>query len=386
MKGEMLHEQLFRRWIAACEEYAVKTEREKQVVHTVFAETRCYDISQFSGGRLPAGTPVSHTRYPDCNYVYGLDAAGKPCCYYPDVEDALPFSAGIFNYGNDFAEYIEYGNDDLLLPEKLDRMELQDGKPVAYLSLVMHLGRLPAACPKEEDDWHPLIGKYSFFYHVERYIYEGGRIVAAEGYASEPAGAPVHYRKYYRYGADGLPDEIRKETDSGCISYEYVRFPAADLERLTDELAVLVAASITEGIAAAEYEGPLTQVHLRYSDKKYYWPQVFVLPVAKDKDIVSRERETFTWGKADRQFVAHNVLAYQRPFTALMGYVRESGDYSAVENMLRKAACMLTKEQLSGRVSVTAAFIALALDTWSYTDVALCVSRQEEACSPVFTA
>ncbi|BAV07372.1 hypothetical protein [Filimonas lacunae] len=368
---KLVKDDLFNRYVAVYDKWTHLLEKKQQVVKWMYAKEDRFDVEKYANGVLPAGGPLLDKWEPDANYKYGLDSGGRPCYMQYEANGGEIVYAGIFKCSNSCVEYVEYNMRDRK-PVVIVRLLQENGRKTAYQALHINgkkLGR----------DYENLTGRevadklqqmeHDIFCMVKHFQYGHDRIEKADCWESLAGVKATYYEERYQYTGTGALDEIKSVYPDGTSQLLYVKMPDnTTIEQLSDQLALQIAQSVTERLVRKKWNAPLSILQLGIHEVDDYHPHLSMLTVKEKVDILNtydelRFEKLFILVSDDKHFRADT--SYERLYTAFMGKVQEGDEWWLPANeMIYKAARLLTVNKLWNKVPVDKDFVAYAVD-WS---------------------
>lgn len=175
--------------------------------------------------------------------------------------------------------------------------------------------------------------------------------------------------EYVEFGIEsGKPNMIIRLHLENTSQYVFVEQPEEmTFQELSDQVALQIAQAIADAVASVQFNAPLAIMQLGYREVSSYDPYVTVLTQQDQKEILDHTpkenllEELFI---AMGQDIRLAVDKFDRLLTAFLNKVEEADDYQLATAMIRKAASLLTHQQLFSKGKVSDDFIAFAVD-WS---------------------
>lgn len=137
-----------------------------------------------------------------------------------------------------------------------------------------------------------------------------------------------------------------------------------DVQEISDRLAGLIAEAVVDTLLKKKVESPVAMVELGYQKVYTYFPKVISRPESLKQEILAEEGDNI-WedlflGFDD--FMSLDKTKFKGPFEHFMQIIEKTKDYKIGTTMLRKAAALLTKNRLMGKIPVGDEFFAYAID------------------------
>jgi len=367
---EKLLEQLLHRWEQAFGDLETLPGYKAQVKTSQYSDGSRYNLAKFDWDSFPSDGPMTKKKddiVPMALHEYGFTDQGRPCyvAFKHDYNQII--WEGFYTYSNTLVEYVEFCLN-TGVPSALMRMEFQENKKVSFQSIVINgrgSGYSLSQMPKEE-----LINKirndgFSLISTVTRYDYSStGRIEKATSIHITPGIGKFTSYDEYTYDENQNLDTIRTFFEQGTNRLTYSRLPEGiDPESLVESLARAMAISISETLVDQNLEQPIALLELSYHYADNYDPLLVWQTVQEVAEKLANNEFDFIpdyYGAA----VQVEMLPFEKLFAQLQQIMEERDDSNLGRVMLRKAAYLLTRDALFGKVKVSDDFAAYAID-WS---------------------
>jgi hypothetical protein len=360
-------DQLFERWKLAFDEAHLVGESRERCVRFVYSNEDCFDIAAYTPASFPAGRSLLN-EVPAGNVYsyqeYGLGSDGRPLYSCTIGRDGIKQLVGFYRYSADGVEHIVF-NFMAGVPYILQRLEFENGWKVRFQKLVANGGGTyfsgmtgAEAVKKARQD------AYSVFLHVQDYSYEGEKIVRDETRARAPGAGDYGYAGQYAYDPQGGLMEIRDVFADGASRLRYCYWDAEEgIDGLVDRVARQMAEMVVEVLLAKKVESPVAIVALLYHYADSYLPGIEVVSAREKAEIIESGEDVYSglFLSLD-DFWESDVSLIERPFTQLMQQVKDLDGEDMARGMLRRAASLLTRSGLFGRIPVDQDFLAFAID------------------------
>ncbi len=272
-----------------------------------------------------------------------------------------------FTYNEDLVEYVEF-NMQTKMPSRIERILFDGARKISSEHIAINArGSAPVyiGMPKEEIISRIKKNKHSIHALIEEYEYNNNKIVKAECFAIAPGLGEYKFQKVFSYDKTGNLDEIRAFYSNGSSSLSYVR-PAEnyDLQEISDRLAALIAESVVDTLVKNKVESPVAIVELGYQCVYSYLPVVTSRPESLKQEVISAGGESIWEGLflGFNNFLDLDKTKFERPFEQFMQIIEKTKGYETGTAMLRKAAALLTKNKLMGKIPVADEFFTYAID------------------------
>lgn len=375
---DLLKQNILSRWKQAFVEFDLLQEFKTKTATEKYIPGYRYDLDDYG---TPAFLqpdekifPVGNVRELGDYHFYGLAEDGMPCYTSYGKPANNVFWAGYYSYGKEWVEYIEY-NLETQIPSGIKRIRFdENGQKIAYQSLMVNgrgIGEEYADMTAEEKVSSIVSYEHSLFCNIEQYEIVDGRIVKADCLGIVPGVGEIRYENLYRYGDDGILDEIRMVYENGENELAYVRPDTnLDIQSLMNTVAENMAVAIVDTLEEQEVETPLSLLELNYHYADTYIPSLSPRSVAVTKQISRQHPDEdifdliFLATELDHAYLEVNREKFERPFTQLTKIISKEEKWDMGGLMLRKAAYILTTSKLFGRIPVGDEFAAYAVD-WS---------------------
>ena len=364
-----LYDDIFARWVRAFNEINWLSRYKERVENTKYAPTSRYSLEDYDHAHLPAHRPLSDEKPPDGSdhYSYGMDAQGRPVHVAHHHTWNKVYWEGFYSYSDDRVEYIEFelGAD---VPTRIEILQLNEGRKVSYQQFSLNGAGNRLAGESNRDIIEKVRNSdFLVICNVKRYIYEKDRIIGADCLAVSPGIGRFLFRQTYLYDGEGRLDEIKNIYENGNQQVEYARVPLEiNVADLSDRLSREMADSIVETLLKNNIEQPLATLELSYRSVTNYMPSLVPKSLAEWDDIIA------AWG-AEADFELLFIPSYEtllsmdaggleHPLQQMVQIMEQKDDYSLGMKMLRKAAYLLTRGKLNGKIAVSDHFVAYAIE------------------------
>jgi hypothetical protein len=362
-----MFDQLFERWKLAFDEAHLIDENRERCVRFMYNTEDCFDIAGYTPANFPAGRALLD-EVPAGNVYsyqeYGLGSDGRPLYSCTIGRDGTRQGVGFYRYSADGVEHIVF-NFMEGVPFILQRLEFENGRKVWFQKLVANGGGTyfsgmtgVAAVEKARQN------KNSVFLEERDYSYEGNRIVRDETQARAPGAGDYGYVGEYGYDRLGGLIQIRDVFANGGSRLRYCYWDAEEgIDGLVDRVARQMAEMVVEVLLAKKVESPVAIVTLLYHYADNYLPGIEVVSAREKAEIIEAGRDVYggLFLSLDDFWQSDGSLI-ERPFTQLMQQVKDLDGHDMARGMLRKAASLLTRGGLFGRIPVDKDFLAFVID------------------------
>lgn len=367
MELKQFKDDLFKRYVTACDEMQRIAGKKSEAVRMVYAGTANYDVEKYKNGKIPPGGSLLDSPPENDPSIYGLDVSGRPC--YSRSEGNKCCWEGFYHYSDSLIEYIEYDLDSGK-PVAVHRLFMEGGRRAGFQRLNLNgksLGRTYAGLTNQEIVEQLQVNPYDLICIVELYRYENGRIHEATCWDSLPGIGPRFYKKIYSYSESGALDEIRSVFED-YTQYSYVKAKPKhlSLKALRDQLARVIADIIADTLQSYTLTSPAAIMQLGYREIANYHPYIHLMTLEEQEEVIKNSSELLVdlFMETGSRHIPVKAEAYDRLYTAFMNKVEEEDDYEQATAMIRKVAYLLTTEKLAGVIPLAPGFIAFAVD-WS---------------------
>lgn len=366
---EKLLEQLLDRWELAFDQLETLGTYKAQVVTTRYSAGSRYNLDRFDWNSFPSDGPMVNNKG-DIDAIslheYGFNAEGRPCYTAFKHDYNQIFWEGFYTYSDTLVEYVEFclttG-----VPSALMRMQFREHKKISFQSIIIN-GR-GSGYPLSDMSKEEIINKikndgFSVISTVTRYDYDSnGRIEKASNIHITPGLGKFTSYDEYTYDNDQSLDTIRTFFEQGTNRLTYSKLTEGmSPESLTESLAEAMARSVSETLADQNIEQPIAFLELSYHYADNYSP-ILVWHTAQDvADKVASNEFDFIPDYSDTLQV--ETRPFEILFAQLQQMMQELNNSNLGRILLRKAAYLLTKNALFGKVNVSDDFAAYAID-WS---------------------
>lgn len=337
------------------------------MVETRYAEGSRYDLRKFDWHSFPADGPLQLDKegIDDSSlHEYGFNTNGLPCyTTFKHVHNKIAWE-GVYIYEETCIEYIEYCLN-TGVPSLISRMEFKDGKKVAYQSISANGGGSGYGWLSKEDiiktmrnDDHSFIIEITDFEHDVT-----GKIKRASSINFFPGSGQYTSHDEYAYDDMQVLDTIRRFND-GYDRLIYCRRPDnVSPEQLVEEVAAALAKEIAERLTVSQIELPLAFLELGYRLGDNYVPYLTCRSERYVAEKVAKKEMVFIDINYNES-VDMSIKPIERLWAQLEGLMEDDDHLGIGTDMIRKAAFLLTKNRLFGKLQVTDTFAAYAVD-WS---------------------
>jgi hypothetical protein len=362
-----MFEQLLERWKLAFDDLHLVEESKERSVTFAYSGTYCFDIKGYTPENFPAGRTlmdVVPAEVVGLYEEYGLGADGRPLYHCTVRANGLRQFAGFYRYETESVEYVGFNLQEGV-PYLLQRLVFQNGRKVRLQKLVANGGGTSFfGMTGGEAVEKAIRDKHSIFLHEQEYSYEGEKVVGDRSWSRAPGAGDYNYVGQYSYDPQGGLVEIRDVYANGGSRLRYCYWDAEEgIEGLVDRVAKQMAEMVVEVLLANHVESPVAIVSLLYHYADSYIPGIEVVSAREKADIIEMGTGVYeglflSLGvnfESDRSMI-------ERPLAQLMQQVENLDDHHLANGMLRKAAFLLTKSGLFGRIPVDKDFLAFAID------------------------
>ena len=247
-------------------------------------------------------------------------------------------------------------------------MHFEDGKKTRYQSFSLNGGGpVGSGGDKEWLIQRAKEDKYLVISQVEKFIYEGDRIIGSNVLANLPGFGTYECHCTYEYDADGELARIVDVSSDGATQISYARLPEeTSVDALVERLAHQMADVVVETLMRNSVDQPLAALSMCYRRVSYY------LPFLEVQSLADREGAKEAWGEeldweqlflpGGRSFIQIEKGEMEEPLQQLMQIMQNSENYDIGTTMLRRAAYLLTRGRLNGKIAVSEDFVAYAID------------------------
>jgi hypothetical protein len=331
---EVLLEQLLERWEQAFDELETFSANKELVKGVQYPDGLPYDLTEIDENFFPEWEPMANE--------------------------------GRFTYQDTFVEFVKF-NLDTRVPSVLKRMEFQDGKKISFQSIVINGSGAPAFSQMSKEEIINQIRNdgYSMISTVTRYEYgQTGRIEKSFSIHIAPGLGKYTSYDVYTYGEDQVLDAIRTFFEQGTNRITYSRIPE-DMtpETLVDTFSAALAESIAKALEDQPPAQPIALLELSYHYADVYIPSLVCQSAQKVAERIANKDFPFI---PDDYYSALKIETkpLEHFFAQLDQMMKEDANAELGRKTLRKAASILTRNKLFGKLEVTEDFAAYALD-WS---------------------
>lgn len=372
-----LYQEIFERWVRAIDEIDTIAGHREKVSVIKYAPSFRYDLKDYNKTNFPAGgTVLDQKPTEEGDYQkYGLDNNGRPVYVFFEHSWNKVTWEGVYNYSDNQVEYLEFCIN-TNTPSCVKVIKYEDNRKVSYQHFSLNGGGSGYPLLKNgKDAYIERIqnDQYSIISNVEKYIYEGERIVKADCFTVSPGFEQFSYEKSYNYDDQGELTEIRKIYPStGVTQLEYAKIPNdLNVEDLINKLAEQLAGSIIETLLKGNIEEPLVLLELSYRRVDRYLPNLKPRFLSEKDEIIRMGEDEAIEGLDlfELLFISgyENLLniddtAVELPLQQLTQLMDAKEDFNLGTTMLRKTALLLTKNKLDGKLPVSDDFVAYPID------------------------
>jgi hypothetical protein len=302
-------------------------------------------------------------------HEYGFNTQGLPCFVTFRHDYNQITWEGFYTYSDSLVEYVEFCLN-TGVPSALTRVEFRESKKVSFQSIVVNgrgsgNGYSLSQLSKEE-----IISKirndgFSIISTVTCYDYGlTGKIEKASSIHITPGIGKFTSYDEYTYDENQNLDTIRTFFEQGTNRLTYSRLPEGiDPESLVENLARAMAISISETLVDQNLEQPIALLELNYHYADNYNPLLVWQTAQEVAEKLTNNEFGFIPDYYD-DAVRAETLPFEKLFAQLEQMMEERDDSNLGRIMLRKAAYLLTRDALFGKVKVSDDFAAYAID-WS---------------------
>ena len=376
-----LYQDIFDRWVKAIDEMDTIAGHREKVSVIKYAPSLRYDLRDYNKSNFPAGGNV-FDQNPDeeLGYrKYGLDKMGLPVYVFLEHSWNKITWEGFYNYSDNQVEYLEFCIN-TNVPSCVKVIKYEHDRKISYQHFSLNGGG--SGYPLLKDGKAAFIERiqndeYSIISNVEKYVYEGERIIKVECFAVSPGIGQLSFEKSYTYDDQGELSEIRKFYRTGITQLEYVKTPDdLNVELLINDLAEKMSGSIIEALLKKGFEESIVLLELFYRNVDRYLPLLKVRFLSEKEEIIRMSDNEgiegldpfellFLSGSGELIRVDHEAV--ERPLQQLMQLMEAKENYEMGTTMLRKTALLLTQHKMDGKLPVGDDFVAYAID-WEMDD------------------
>lgn len=351
---------LIARWEQAFDDINKIPDYKSQVKTWKYAANSRYNLDKFSWDHFPSDGPLSD----EVNtHAYGFNDKGLPCYVkfsHPHNKDVWE---GYYSYTADLVEYVEFYTNSGV-PSAVTGLSFENGRKTMLQSLVVNgRGSIFAHLKSDRAELIKKIKEYegSFFAFTTRFEYNTyGRIFRSESAHITPGLGTHASHDEYAYEGDTL-NTIRTFDDQGNSRLTYSRNREhLDADTLTSRLAQQMAEVIVTTLAKQPLELPLAYLELVYHYADSYLPVLCYLSEKERKE--KQLHKEFIWTADLRDAIEIPLTPFEDLFVQMETLMQEEDNMDLGRNMLTKAATMLTKTTLLGKIQTTADFATIAID------------------------
>jgi len=360
---------LFEQWLNSFNELETISDYKAQVKTTLYSEYSRYDLEKFDWSHFPSDGPLTKDKESVDGrgfHEYGFNDNGLPCYVAFKHDHNQVYWEGFYTYDDIQVRYVEFCLN-TGVPSAFIQMEFQEGRKVAFKRMIINgraSGYSLSKMSKEEIFEKIRNDGYSIISTVTQYDYNpSGKIKKASSVHISPGIGKFTSYDEYNYDKNQILETIRTFFEQGTNRLTYCRIPEnLSPESLMESLAEALAALIVETIANQRLTKPIALLELSYHYADNYIP-LLVCQTAQDvaKKIANREF-VFIPDYSDYRNV--EIKPIENLFTQLEQMMDDQSNMDLGCTMLRKAAYVLTRTKLSGKLNVTEDFAAYAID-WS---------------------
>jgi hypothetical protein len=372
-----LYQDIFDRWVKAIDEMDTIAAHRENVSIIKYASSIRYDLSNYSKSNFPVGGKVFDEN-PDeeSDYRrYGLDHNGQPVYVFFEHSWNKISWEGIYNYSDNQVEYLEFCIN-TNVPSCVKVIKYENGRKISYQHFNINGGG--SGLPLLKDGKEAYIesiqsNEYSVNSYIEKYIYEGERIIKADCFAVSPGIGQFSFEKSYTYDDQGELAEIRILYPATEVTMlEYVKIPDdLNMDDLINNLAEKMSGSIIETLLKKGFEEPIVLLELFYRRVERYCPFLKVRFLSEKEELIRMSEDErkkgldlfelfFLSGSGELINVDHETI--ERPLLQLMQLMDAKENFNPGTTMLRKTALLLTQNKLNGKLPVSDDFVAYAID------------------------
>lgn len=223
-----LYNDIFERWVKAIGEFDTIASHKEKVSVIKYAGSFRYDLKDYSQYSFPAGGQlIDENPAPELDYhTYGLDSGGLPVYVFFEHSWNKVSWEGVYNYSGNQIEYLEFCVNNQV-PSGVQVIKYDNERKLSYQHFV--LSERGSSYHFSKGDKGSLIDSvkkdiYAVRSYVERYLYEGERVIKTECLSISPGLDPLPSEKRYAYNDQGELLEItRYYPSSGITQVEYER-------------------------------------------------------------------------------------------------------------------------------------------------------------------
>ena len=371
-----LYQDIFDRWVKAIDEMDTIASHREKVSIIKYAPSFRYDLRDYNKSNFPAGGKVFDENPGELHdyHKYGMNNNGLPIYVFFEHNWNKVTWEGVYNYSDNQVEYLEFCIN-TNAPSCVQVVKYENNRKVSYQHF--SLNARGSGYPLVKDGKDAFIesiqnDQYSIISRIEKYVYEGERIVKAECFSLSPGIGQFSFEKIYTYDDQGELSEIRIFYPTGITQLEYVKIPAdLRIEDLIDNLAEKMSGSIMEALVKQDFEEPIVLLELFYKCVDRYVPLLKVRFLSEKEEIIQMNGDEgmegldafemlFLSGSGDLIIIDHEAV--ERPLQQLVQLMEAKSDYDPGTTMLRKTALLLTQHKLDAKVAVSDDFVAYAID------------------------
>jgi hypothetical protein len=211
-----LRADLIGRWKQAFERFSEVSAPIAEHAETVYTRYPAFALESYTVKKFKAGARVARAPTGDDDYVFQLDALGRPLhVAYAHPVNRLSWQ-GAYRYSPEEVELLELCVQ-TKVPSLYNRLVLEDDRVIVEQRFVCngggsnpHLKELPTAAKAD----HILGDPYSYFIYLTRYVVTDGVTTSADEY-QEVSGTIYRPSREYSYAPDGTLQRIVQHWPGG---------------------------------------------------------------------------------------------------------------------------------------------------------------------------
>jgi hypothetical protein len=366
---ESLLEQLLEQWQNSFNELDTISDYKAQVKTTLYSYSSRYNLEKFDWSYFPSDGPLTKDKESVEGigfHEYGFNDQGLPCYVAFRHDYNKVFWEGFYTYNDTLVRFVEFCVN-TGVPSALIRMEFQEGRKVSFQRMAINGGASGyslSQMSKEE-----IIGKirndgFSMISTVTRYHYDStGKIKKASSIHISPGIGKFTSYDEYNYDKNQILETIRTFFEQGTNRITYCRIPEnLSPDALVESLAEAMAALTVEAISNQRLTKPIALLELGYHYADNYIPLLAYQSAEDVAEKIARKESAFIPDYSD--YLNVEIKPIENLLAQLEQMMDDQSNMDLGRRMLRKAAYILTRTKLSGKLNVTEDFAAYAID-WS---------------------
>lgn len=352
-----LRADLIARWEAAFDRLAeLETAAAVEAETVVYTRHSAYSLDGYSPKRFKPGTRLSRLPIsPGDDYVYRLDAEGRPIHVQHEHRFNRVRWEGFFTYRRDQVEYLSFCLE-TKVPNEYGRLALRDGVVVSSQRFLCNSGGAWPALAEmaAEEAANEILGDSRlYFIFLTDFHVEDGLPRSADVY---PAGGSDSRRLEYEYSDARKLERIIEHRDGKPSRTEFVAKSKVSERDLEARLSGKIADEIMAQLRAMSLSSPLVAVEMTYLAGQHHIPSIIAATVEDRIESLSlvTQIDASRWVELDEEQFAPDITEFNQR-------VEAAETWAPVARLLSMAARRVTADA-EKHVRVAEGFIAFAVD------------------------